>query len=538
MKSPEVLRLESRRLEIGESLDSFRQRIERELGLEAEEIQSFRILRRSLDARKKRDIHYRIHVELCLEDADRARALVEAGEATNPRRRVRDAADWEIIEGLRRGSEPLTSRPIILGAGPGGLLAAWLLAREGYHPQILDRGPAVPERVRALKRFRKEGFHDPENNILFGEGGAGTFSDGKLTTRSRSPLVNLIHTILIKAGAPPDIAIDAKPHIGSDRLRAALVFLRREIEGLGGEFFFETRLEALGLGEGGRLHSIHLSDGRVESCDALVLAPGHSARDLFESVHAQKIALSFKPFQLGLRVEHPQEMINRVQFGDFAEQLPAAEYVLNDRGRGIFSFCMCPGGYVVASISEAEHLCTNGMSRRARSSPWANSALMVTVQDLPNASTDPLVGIRLQRHLEHRGFEMGGGDYSLPAQRVEDFLKRRPSEGRLQGSYARELKAGKLDDLLPQGVAESMREALVLFDRRIPGFISEGILVGPETRGSSPLRFPRDERSRESVSTPGLYPVGEGAGAAGGIISSAMDGLRSAAALIRKYGRP
>lgn len=538
MSAPKILGLISQRLEIGESIESLRRRIEKEFGLAPEEILSFRIVRRSLDARKKRDIHYRLSVEVSLDDGEKARRLLEAGKVSLPKKRERDSADWGILEGLRRGAKPLRHRPVVLGSGPGGLFAAWLLAREGYQPLILDRGPAVPERVRALRRFEREGFHDPENNILFGEGGAGTFSDGKLTSRSRSPLVGLIHQIFLEAGSPEDIAVDAKPHIGTDRLRAALVFLRRKIESMGAEFAFKTRLEDLELGDGGELHGLKLTGAAREACEALLLAPGHSARDLFASLHARKVSLEFKPFQLGLRIEHPQEMIDRSQFGNLAAMLPPAEYVLNDRARGIFSFCMCPGGQVVASISEAGHLCTNGMSRRARSSPWANSALMMTLSNLPEAADHPLGGIEVQRHLERRGFEMGGGDYSLPAQRAGDFIRQRPSRGRLEGSYARDLKPGNLVELLPPGMGKALSEALEVFDRRIPGFIAEGILVGPETRGSSPIRIVRDQLSRESVSTPGLYPVGEGAGAAGGIISSAIDGLRSAAALIGKFERP
>lgn len=538
MTQGRLLRVDSWRLEVGESLESLRRRLLRDLELAPEDVQSYRLVRRSLDARKKSDIHYELSIEICLRDAGRAEAIIAAGLAHAPRVRERDRDDREILDGLRHGHEALEERPVVVGSGPGGLFAAWLLAREGYHPLIVDRGPAVAQRVRALRVFERGGAHDPENNILFGEGGAGTFSDGKLTSRSRSPLVGLIHQILLDAGAPPDIAFEAKAHIGTDRLRAALVFLRRAIEKMGGSFSFQRRLEDLKLDEAGSMRAIRIADGSTLPCRVLLLAPGHSARDTVEALLKRGVAIEFKEFQAGLRIEHPQEMIDRAQFGDQAGRLPPAEYVLNDRSRGIFSFCMCPGGHVVASISEPEFLCTNGMSRRRRSSPWANAALMMTVGVEVAGASDVLGGLRLQRRLERRGFELGGGDYVLPAQRAADFLKGRLSVGGLESSYKRGLKAADLREILPSGGAEELRAALEVFDRRIPGFISEGLLVGPETRGSSPVRLPRDRISRESLSTPGLYPVGEGAGAAGGIISSGLDGLRSAAALIRKYEAP
>jgi len=533
------LRVEGFRLDIEENEESLKRRLLHYLGLREEDLHSSRVIRQALDARKKTDIHYRLSLEVQLNDPLREEKLLKAGLARRPLLRPQDERDREIIQGPAHGMEALVDRPLIVGGGPGGLFAAWLLAREGYQPLLIERGPEVSDRVRARRLFNSKGIHDPENNILFGEGGAGTFSDGKLTTRSRSPLVRLVHEVFLEAGAPEDIAVKAKPHIGTDRLRAVLIFLRRNIEKLGGEFVFGNRMEYPLQDADGRIQGIKLSDGSSLPCRALLLAPGHSSRDTFENLHRHGVAMEFKPFQSGLRIEHPQQLIDDAQFGSFASRLPAAEYILNDRQTGIFSFCMCPGGNIVASISEAEYLCTNGMSRRRRSSRWANAALMMTVEekDIP-APADSLSGLQFQRLLEKRGFELGKGNYDLPAQRARDFLRRSLSSPDMNSSYARGLQPANLREILPPGGSQALSSALQAFDRRIPGFIEEGILVGPETRGSSPIRILRDQLSRESITQDGLYPVGEGAGAAGGIISSAIDGLRSAAALIRRFAGP
>jgi len=535
-----VLRIDAERLEIGEDEESLRRSVLRRLGLDEGEVQDFKILRRSLDARKKTDIHFRLNLEIILAESGPEEAIIKKGLARRPVRRRRDHADREILEGLPRGQQECRGRPLIIGGGPGGLFAAWLLAREGYAPLLIDRGGSVGERVRALRLFLKEGIHDPENNILFGEGGAGTFSDGKLTSRSRSPLTGLIHRVFLEAGAPADIAVAAKPHLGTDRLRAVLVFFRREIERLGGEFSFSMRMTGLDMGFDGRLRGIHLENGSRLEAAAVFLSPGHSARDTIETLHRQGTAMEFKPFQCGLRIEHPREMIDRNRFGSMACRLPAAEYQLNDPDHGVFSFCMCPGGTIVASLSEPGALCTNGMSRRRRAGPFSNAALMLTVHasDVPGSGTDPLAGIRFQRRIEIRAFELGGSDYDLPAQRAEDFIQGKKS-GRLPGcSYRRGIRSADLRRIVPEKGITSIAEALVFFERRIPGFIGDGLLVGPESRGSSPVRLLRHPETRQSLSHPGLYPIGEGAGAAGGIISAALDGLRSAAAFIRCHRGP
>jgi uncharacterized FAD-dependent dehydrogenase len=510
--------------------------LSRHLGLELETLGGWEIKRRSLDARRKRDVHWLFHVSIQVGDEATARRLIDAGKARLPTQRRKDQPDQAIVDGLPHGSQPLRHPPVIVGSGPGGLFAGWLLAREGYAPLILDRGPSVGPRVRKVNAFDQGGEHDPEANILFGEGGAGTFSDGKLTTRTRTPLVGLVHELLVASKAPPEIRYVSKPHVGTDRLRAVLVFLRRELERLGATFRFDARVDDLRLGPGGEVSAVVLAGGEVVSADTVLLAIGHSARDTYAMLHERGVALEYKDFQLGLRIEHPQSLIDVSQLGPFAGRVPAAEYVLNDKRRQVFSFCMCPGGTLMASVSEAGHLCTNGMSRRNRASGWANSGLVFTVpaERAPGGGRHPLAGVEIQRELEERAFALAGGDYALPAQRPADFLAGKLSQGALRSSYPRRLQAADLRQVLPDWGASAMAKALRLFDRRIEGYAgAQALLVGPETRGSSPVRIPRDSESRVSPSTPGLYPIGEGAGYAGGIMSAAVDGLRSAAALVR-----
>ncbi len=537
MPAPPLL-VEGLRLGIGEPEEKLRATAARRLNIDPSEIVELTITRRAIDARRKKDIHRLYHVEISLGDAALGDRILEEGLARVPRTRVKDPLDLEILDGVPHGADTLGSRPVVIGSGPGGLFAAWLLAREGYRPVVIERGPEVAPRVRTVRAFERGGPHDPENNILFGEGGAGTFSDGKLTTRGRTPLNRMLHQLLVDAGAPEDILIDSKPHIGTDRLRAVLVKLRRQLTAMGVTFRFQTRMVGIDRESSGCVRAILLEGGQRITTSAALLAIGHSARDTYEMLWSGGVGLEFKPFQLGLRIEHPQALIDRAQFGDFASRLPAAEYILSDASHGVFSFCMCPGGTIVASVSEAGHLCTNGMSRRRRDSGWANSGLVFTIgRDLvPGGGEHPLAGIELQRQIERRAFEIGGTTYALPAQRAGAFVKGRLSGENMDSSYALGLVRADLREVLPAPTAHAIRCALETFDRKIPGYLGEGLLVGPEARGSSPVRILRDPTTRQSPTTPGLFPVGEGAGYAGGIMSAAIDGLRSAAALIRGHG--
>ncbi len=531
----ESILVENLRLDIDRPEDDLPATAARKLGIDASAIEGLEIVRRALDARKKRDIHHRYHVLLELSDRRLRRRLIDEGLAREPRSEIKNPLDREIIDGFSSTKPIPATRPVVVGSGPGGLFTAWLLAREGRPPVVLERGPEVAPRVRAVRAFERGGPHDPENNILFGEGGAGTFSDGKLTSRKRTPLAALIHRLLVESGAPEEILVDSKPHIGTDRLRAVLIRFRDRLRTMGVEFRFRTKMTGLERSDDGRIAGVMLENGESLPASSVFLVIGHSARDTFEVLHAVGVPMEFKPFQLGLRIEHPQQLIDRAQFGDFAPRLPAAEYVLSDSRRGVFSFCMCPGGEIVASVSEPEHLCTNGMSRRLRNSGRANSALVVTVGagEVPGASGHPLAGIDLQRRLEHRAFDLGGGDYGAPGQRARDFVRGRRSPDGLESSYRRGVVSTDLREILPASAAEAIRNALEVFDRRIAGYLDEGLLVGPETRGSSPVRVPRNPESRQAPAVAGLFPVGEGAGHAGGIMSAAIDGLRSAAVDIR-----
>ena len=509
--------------------DAVRQR----LGLSAADSFKAHIVRRGADARSRRGVKLVYTVDVTLDPALECRILARA--PSDPRlARAPDLA-YRFRAAPPAPGQP---RPVVVGAGPCGLFAALVLAQWGYRPIVVERGQAVRTRTIDTWRLWRGGTLDPESNVQFGEGGAGTFSDGKLWSGVRDPL-RLGRKVLdemVRAGAPDSILIDAKPHIGTFRLVTVVARLRATIEALGGEYRFGARVEGIEAA-GGILRALHLSDGTVLPARHVILAPGHSARDTFAMLHAAGVAMDAKPFSIGVRIEHPQAAIDHARFGPHAGHpvLGAADYKLvhhGKSGRSVYSFCMCPGGQVVAATSEPGRVATNGMSQYSRAERNANAGLVVGIDptDYPDG---PLAGIEFQRHWEALAFQAGGGGYRAPAQRVGDFLAGRPSTelGEVVPSYQPGVTPTDLARCLPGFVVDALREAIPTFAARIPGFDDpDAVMTGVETRTSSPLRIARDD-AFQSPTIRGLFPAGEGAGYAGGILSAAIDGIRTAEAL-------
>lgn len=441
-------------------------------------------------------------------------------------------------------------RVVVVGDGPAGLFCSYELARHGIPSVVVDRGRRVQPRRLDLRRLNQEGAVDVDSNYCFGEGGAGTYSDGKLYTRShKRGDVRDVLEVLVEHGAPPDILIDARPHIGSNRLPKVVSALRERLESVGVEFRFDTRVTGLDVGPGRHVRGAVTAGGQIIGGVALVLATGHSAGDVFDLLGAAGVELAPKPFALGVRIEHPQPLINEIQYGRYAghPQLRAASYRLAQtvEERGVFSFCMCPGGWIVPAATEPDGLVVNGMSLSRRDSPYANSGMVVSIEteDVRNAGFEgPLAGLRLRRAIERRGFEAGGGALRAPATRLTDFLAGRPSADVPGSSYVPGLAAGNLTDLLNSTslpIASRLREGLAAFGRKMRGFVTqEAVLIGVESRTSCPVRIPRDPGSLASPDVAGLYPCGEGAGYAGGIVSAALDGIRVARSIARGWPSP
>ncbi len=509
------------------------------LGLAPAELGRWRILRKSLDARHKDALQFVYTAEAAVL-GDEARIVAWAARRARPVRVERFYEEPFFLP--PPGSVPLTHRPVVIGSGPGGLVAAYFLAEQGYRPLVLERGRAVRDRIRDVRAFDAGGPLDPESNYLFGEGGAGTFSDGKLTCRLSGPDVRRVLELFAQCKGKPSILYEARPHLGSNRLPAVVKAVRRRVEELGGEVRFSCRVEDLDLHEG-RLRGLVTSSGYIPA-EVAILAIGHSARDTYRMLVARGVPLVPKPFQFGVRVEHPQDTVNRVKYGPttLERRLGAADYYLVAHGRrsarDLFTFCMCAGGYIMPSVSEAGAFCTNGMSLSRHDSPFANSGLVLTIRPEEFGGDDVLAGVRLQQIWETKAFEMGRRDYLCPVQRAVDFLADRASGDVPANSYQRGSVAGRMAELVPPLVQQALRESLPMMDRKWQGrFLAEAVLVGPEARGSAPVRILRDERTRETPELGGIYPVGEGAGYAGGIVSAAVDGLRTAKALIARYAR-
>ncbi len=508
------------------------------LGIRTEELASFRIIKKSIDARKKPQIFYVYTVEC---EAEQEALLVK--RAKDPSiKLVEKQSSWQLPPLGKRSLPP----PVIVGLGPAGLFAALSLARAGMPSIVLERGRDVERRSADVKHFWKSGVLSEASNVQFGEGGAGTFSDGKLTSGTHDPRLRAVLETLVEFGAPDEILYLHKPHVGTDLLRQLVKNIRLELIRLGCQVFFEHQLQDL-LVENNQIRAALVADesGRMKtiSCANLILAPGHSARDTFAMLETHGISMEQKAFAIGLRIEHRQSEINRAQYGACSHSLPAADYKLAchlPTGRSVFSFCVCPGGEVVAAASEQGRLVTNGMSRYARDLENINGALLVGVGPKDFPGEDPLAGLRFQESWEAAAFALGGHNFHAPAQLVGDFLQDRASRGggEVLPSYRPGVVWADLRRCLPSYVTESIKAALPVFERRIRGFANpDAVLTGVETRSSSPLRILRGRESLQA-SLRGLYPCGEGAGYAGGIVSAAVDGIRVAEALIRASAQP
>lgn len=530
-----MIRISQLRLPLDHEEGALEPAVRRRLGLDVTDPIDFQVFKRSHDARNKSAIVLVYTVDVSVRDEAALLARFERDPEIGP---TPDMSYRPVTDATGRGLEP---RPIVIGMGPCGLFAALILAQMGLRPLVLERGKKVRERTVDTFGFWRTGDLDPESNVQFGEGGAGTFSDGKLYSQVRDPrhLGRKVLTELVEAGAPSEILWSSKPHIGTFRLVKMVESMREKIESLGGEMRFGARVTGLHL-DGGRVRGVVLAGGEEIRADQVVLAVGHSARDTFAMLFDAGIRIDPKPFSIGFRIEHPQSLIDQSRFGDAAghPRLGAADYKLahhGSNGRSVYSFCMCPGGTVVAAASEPGRVVTNGMSQYARKERNANAGIVVgiTPADYPEG---PLAGIAFQRRLEESAFDLGGRSYHAPVQRVEDFLLRRPSTGlgEVIPSYTPGVTPTALDDALPRWAIEAIREAIPQFDRTLRGFaMPDAVLTGVETRTSSPIRIPRHDDTLQSISTPGLFPAGEGAGFAGGILSSAIDGIRVAEAVAR-----
>ncbi len=514
---------------------------------------SWRIIRRSVDARKKDDIHYVYTV--ALEGPDEKTEVLLLRRAKGFKAERSEPVRYTLPES---GEEVLPHRPVIIGAGPAGLFAAWTLAKAGYRPEVLEQGAPVDERDEDVKAFWAGGALKPWSNVQFGEGGAGTFSDGKLNTGIRDPegRIGEVLRVFADCGADPSVTYDAKPHIGTDVLKTVVKTMRGKILQKGGSFRFHTRLTGI-CAENGVLTAVMTENtltGETEEipASAVILAIGHSARETFLALHEAGLAMEPKAFAVGVRIEHPQALINRIQYGTEApENLPPADYKLTAKtadGRSVYSFCMCPGGQVVNASSEEGRLCVNGMSRRARDGRNADAALVAQVGPEDFSENDLFAGMRFQRTYEEAAWKLARG--RVPVQRWADFAgengRRGPAEAApsaaeqaapLQPDICGEWERADVASMLPAFVRDALREAMPQFDRRMPGYAyPEALVEGFEARTSSPVRIPRDERGESSIR--GLYPAGEGAGWAGGITSAAVDGIKAAEQIIRRFAAP
>ncbi len=527
-----MIRINEIRLSLDEDEEFLKSKAAKILKINPKYIEKLSIYKKSVDARKKDDVHFTYSVDVII--------TLDENQIVSKCKSNKVQLAKPYVYNLPENRRVSQFRPVVVGFGPAGMFAGLILAQSGLKPIILERGKAVDERTKDVKRFWKTRELDEESNVQFGEGGAGTFSDGKLTTGIKSPYIRKILDELYKAGAPEEILYSSKPHIGTDRLAVVVKNIRKEIERLGGEVWLECRLEKL-ICANGFVHGItYAKHGRqfdLET-DSVIMAIGHSARDTVEMLYKLGVEIIQKPFSVGARIEHPQRLINEAQYGKFANhpKLGAADYKLACHGlheRGAYTFCMCPGGTVVAAASEKEGVIVNGMSSLARDGENANSALLVGIEPKDFPSEHPLAGIYYQREIEHKAYVLAGSNYNAPAQLVGDFLKGIESKklGDVKPTCPTGVTLTNLDEVLPSKVSATMKSAIVEMDKKLNGFnLYDAVLTAPETRSSSSVRILRDDLYQCNIR--GVYPCGEGAGYAGGIISAAVDGVRCAHAVL------
>jgi len=529
-----MIRISSLELPVHHNEEVLEKKILALLGIRKKDLISFTVVKKSLDVRKKENIRYSYMIDANVKDEGIILKKIRNASVST------FTPHPYTIPG--RGNRPLRHRPVIIGAGPAGLFAGLLLAKSGYCPLILERGEEAVKRAVTVRKFWEDGILDPDSNVTFGEGGAGTFSDGKLNTlvKDEAGRNSEVLKTFVGFGADSEILILQKPHIGTDRLIGIITNLRKEIERLGGTVKFRCRAESF-LSENGRVTGIRTDSGETIACEVLIFAGGHSARDTIRRFHTQGIVMEAKPFAVGLRVQHPQHMIDLSQFGPAeAEFLSPASYRLAAKasdGRGVYTFCMCPGGYVVNASCEKGFLSVNGMSYHGRAGVNANSAVIVTVSPSDFPSEDPLSGIEFQERMERKAFQAGEG--RIPVQLYEDFKNGQISTkwGDVEPCFKGETAFADLNGILPTELCRSIKEGMESFGNKISGFNRpDAVLAGVESRTSSPVKIPRNENME--AGTEGFYPCGEGAGYAGGITSAAMDGMKTAEQIIRTYGLP
>lgn len=532
-----MIRLTEIKLPLNHAPEDLTTAITTKLKISAEQMASFVMFKRGYDARNKRNIQLIYTLDITLTDSDLTNDLLVQFESDNHVKATPDTS----YKYVGAAPEDLTERPVVVGFGPCGLLAALTLAQMGFKPIIIERGNEVRQRTKDTFGFWRQRKLNTESNVQFGEGGAGTFSDGKLYSQVKDPnhYGRKVMTEFVKAGAPDEILFVSKPHIGTYKLVTMVEKMRAEIIELGGEVRFATRVDDLHITDS-KVTGVTLNTGETLKTSHVVLAVGHSARDTFQMIHDKGVYIEAKPFSIGFRIEHKQSTIDQARFGDNAgnEILGAADYKLVHHcknGRSVYSFCMCPGGTVVAAASEEGRVVTNGMSQYSRNERNANSAIVVGIDPERDYPNHPLAGIELQRQLETLAFELGGKDYSAPAQTIGDFLKGKPNSelGDVKPSYTPGITLTDLSKALPDFAVDAIREAIPAFNRKIKGFSSDdGLLTGVETRTSSPISIKRNKEF-QSINTEGLFPAGEGAGYAGGILSAGIDGIKVAEAVAK-----